>query len=75
MGRLATNQEQENTVIKWFIQFLSSGENKSGVNLQKATTKFADKLGMENFKASDGWLSNFQNHHGLLVIFKSYNIW
>lgn len=63
--RVASNQDLENAVLKWFMQLRSSGINIRGVDLQSAAKKFADRLGVKNFKASDGWLCNFRNRHGL----------
>ena len=36
-----------------------------GLEITYAANKLARPLGMESFKASDGWLRRFRNHHGI----------
>ncbi|GAB6028970.1 hypothetical protein CHUAL_014148 [Chamberlinius hualienensis] len=50
---------------KWFTLARSRHLNVSGPRLQEKALKFSNKLGIENFKASNGWLESFK---------KCYNI-
>ncbi|KAG7163426.1 Tigger transposable element-derived protein 7-like 67 [Homarus americanus] len=57
--------------MKWFVQQRSCGNVVRGVEIQAAAVKLASHMGIENFKASDGWLWRFRNRHGICHLPKS----
>ena len=55
---------------KALIQFMEKVHNETdlplnGVLLKEKALIFADKLGLKNFNASDGWLDRFRERHGI----------
>lgn len=42
--RIASNQDLENAVLKWFVQLCSSGVKIHGIDLQSSLKKIADQL-------------------------------
>ncbi|KAG7172017.1 Tigger transposable element-derived protein 7-like 10 [Homarus americanus] len=63
--RVAKDTNLEEAVTKWFVQQRSCGNVVRGVEIQAAAVKLASHMGIENFKASDGWLWRFRNRHGM----------
>ena len=55
----------DEAVIKWQRQQLGVGVGVRGVELKAAAGRLAMQLGIENFKASDGWLFRFRTRFGL----------
>lgn len=52
-------------VMKWYVQQRSVGMNVRGIEILAAARKLAQKMEIENFRGSDGWLWRFRNRHGL----------
>ncbi|KAG7159808.1 Tigger transposable element-derived protein 7-like 58, partial [Homarus americanus] len=58
------NKELEEAVYKWIVQQRACEVKVRGVETAEAANKQAQHLGIP-FKASDGWLWRFRNHHGI----------
>ncbi|MPC38101.1 Tigger transposable element-derived protein 7 [Portunus trituberculatus] len=58
--------------MKWYVQERSVGINVHGVEIMSAAKRLVVKLGLPDFKASDGWLWCFRNRHGLFNATNSY---
>ena len=50
----------EHCLLEWFFNRRSEGVSISGPLLQEKARSFAIKLGVSNFRASDGWLTRFK---------------
>ena len=59
------NVELDKCVLHWYQQQRGSGVMVRGAELKMAAEKFATRVGMNDFKASDGWLYRFKFRHGL----------
>ena len=53
----------EEAVYKWYV--LQRPVCVSGLEIAVAANDLARHMDMESFKASDGWLWRFCNHHGI----------
>ena len=56
--KVAKSRELEEAVYKWYV-------NERGLEIADAANKLARRMGIESFKASDGWLWRFRNRHGI----------
>lgn len=56
----------EHCLLEWFMQSRAQNVPISGPLLQDKAKSFAVKLGLNSFRASDGWLSNFKKRHNLV---------
>uniref|UniRef100_A0A1B6HRW3 HTH CENPB-type domain-containing protein n=1 Tax=Homalodisca liturata TaxID=320908 RepID=A0A1B6HRW3_9HEMI len=61
----AKSEPIENAVFTWFLQQRSSGQPISGQILCEKARMFSEKMGVTDFKASQGWLRNFKSRHGI----------
>lgn len=62
----AANEALDKALYLWFAQKRSEGIPLSGPIVAVKALQFNTKLnGDPNFKASDGWLTNFKNRHGI----------
>ena len=59
------NIELDQCVIKWYQQQRGSGVMVRGTELKMAAERFANNIGIQGFKASEGWLYRFKLRHGL----------
>ena len=55
-------------VMKWYLSQKSVGLNVRGVEIMAAAQQIAEKLNINDFKASSGWLWRFRNRHGLFKL-------
>ena len=55
----------EEAVYKWYVQQRSVNANMRGLEIADAANKLARHMGIESFKASDGWLWRFRHRHGI----------
>lgn len=55
----------ENSLIQWFHEARAANIPISGAALKEKALQLALVCGMENFKASCGWLYRFKERHGL----------
>ena len=56
-------------VLKWFKQMRDKNISISGPLIQAKADVFANSLGMNDFKASSGWLHNFKKANE--IVFKN----
>ncbi|XP_050705146.1 tigger transposable element-derived protein 7-like [Eriocheir sinensis] len=61
--KLGKYQNLDEALFKWQQQHVSSGLPVRGVDLQSAAETLANDLGINDFKASTGWLVRFRKHH------------
>ncbi|XP_045101464.1 tigger transposable element-derived protein 7-like [Portunus trituberculatus] len=59
------NVELDQCVIKWYQQQCASGVMVHGTELKMSAERFASNIGLQGFKASEGWLYRFKLRHGL----------
>lgn len=57
--------ELEKSVLQWFQQCRQENIPISGPFIKEKAKKFAVSFGIEDFKASDGWLHKFKKRHGI----------
>ena len=58
----------DKAVLSWFNEMRAQNIPISGPMICHKAIDFAKKLGLENFKASNGWLQRFKHRHG--IVFK-----
>ncbi|KAM7306822.1 tigger transposable element-derived protein 4-like [Ixodes scapularis] len=64
--RLADHKGLEKALFLWFKRDRSSNLPVTGPILEEKARNIALQMGTENFKFSDGWLSRFKKHHGVV---------
>lgn len=65
--RRPTGNEEINILVwQWFQDATSRRINVSGPLIQEKALKFASDLGIETFKASNGWLDSFKLRHNII---------
>lgn len=62
----SAHEELEKAVYKWFVETRVKKIPISGHAVQQKALNFACLLGIEDFKASTGWLSRFKNRHDIV---------
>lgn len=65
-GKESTYSELENVLFSWYQQARASGIPIDGTILKEKSLKIAETMGIENFSASNGWISRFKQRHGLV---------
>jgi hypothetical protein len=65
-GKESTYSELENVLFAWYQQARASGMPVDGTILREISLKIAATMGIENFTASNGWVSRFKQRHGLV---------
>lgn len=55
----------EECLLKWIRQCRGQNVPVGGFMLKEKAKSFAQSLGIKGFAASEGWLSNFKNRHGI----------
>ena len=65
--KLASDTKLDDALYLWFAQKRSQGVPISGPILMAKALELNEKVnpGDDKFKASSGWLKNFQSHHGI----------
>lgn len=63
--RAANNEELEIQLLEWFKNVRHSNIPVSGPLIKEKASIFANNLGIDSFKCSDGWLYRFQQRHGI----------
>lgn len=63
--RKTTASEVDEVVLKWFRSARAKNIPVSGVLLQEKAREVGERLGLENFKASNGWLEKFRTRHNI----------
>ena len=65
--RRATGNEDINQICwDWFQEATGRRINISGPLIQEKALKFAKDLGVDQFKASNGWLQSFLKRHNIV---------
>jgi hypothetical protein len=65
-GRESTFCELESILLAWYQQAWTPGIPINGNTLREKTKKIADRMQVDNFAASNGWICRFKHCHGLL---------
>ena len=63
--RTGDHETLDTTVLKWFLSLRSQNVPLSGAIIQEKASQYAKELGIENVKASDGWLRRCTRLFGL----------
>jgi hypothetical protein len=53
----------DKAVYKWFVKVRDEGLPVNGPILKEKAIKYAEELGIENFKASNGWFERWKGRH------------
>ena len=61
------NDDINKLVWEWFKNATSRRINLSGQLIKEKALKFAQDLGVESFKASNGWLESFKHRHNIVM--------
>nr|XP_045611295.1 tigger transposable element-derived protein 7-like [Procambarus clarkii] len=61
----SANTNLDKAVYKWFNQERSVGMPLGGDAIKTAADKFAQKMNIPDFRASEGWLQRFKNRHNI----------
>lgn len=56
----------ENVLVKWFTQTLAVNIPVDGTAVHAKATYLAQKLGLEDFKASNSWIERFKSWYNLV---------
>ena len=59
------NEEINSLIYEWFRAARSKNVPVSGPLSQEKAKLFAEELGIDTFKASNGWLESFRKRHGI----------
>ena len=59
------SRELKEAVYRWYVDQRSVSVNMRGLEIADVANKLARHMGIESFKASDGWLWRFRNRHGI----------
>ena len=57
----------DKTLYKWFKKVREEGVPISGGMLKEKASKYARELGIETFKASNGWFDRWNGKHGIVI--------
>ncbi|GBM51884.1 hypothetical protein AVEN_186175-1 [Araneus ventricosus] len=57
--------EIDEVLMKWFCSARAKNIPVSGVSLQEKARELGESLGLETFKASNGWLEKFRTRHNI----------
>lgn len=63
--RTSAHPQLEDALVMWIKQVRSQNLPLSGPIIAAKAREFATKMALEEFSASDGWLSRFKERHGL----------
>jgi centromere protein B len=63
--RMPTLITLDDAVYKWLSQLRSSGIAVRGTEIQAAAERLSKQMGLEQFKASSGWLFRFRRRHNI----------
>ena len=55
----------DKAVLEWFSKVRNQNVPVSGPMIQAKALEFAEELGIESFKASNGWLERFRKRHDI----------
>uniref|UniRef100_A0A2S2P5I8 Tigger transposable element-derived protein 4 n=1 Tax=Schizaphis graminum TaxID=13262 RepID=A0A2S2P5I8_SCHGA len=69
--RMTPYLDIDNCLFKWFTQCRDKNIPISRTILLEKSNKYAQKLGHINFKASNGWLTNWKKRHD--IVFRTVN--
>lgn len=59
------NVKLNELVYDWYVSMCSSNTPVSGPMMKECAAKFAQGLGLDQFKASNGWLCSFRQRHNI----------
>jgi hypothetical protein len=65
-GRNSTYSELESVLFSWYKQARATNIPVDGNVLREEAKKIAAQLNIENFTASNGWITRFKDRHGLV---------
>lgn len=65
--RTTAYKEIEDVLFLWFKRARSANFPISGPILEEKAKEIATRMGIEDFRVSDGWLSRFKKRHGLVL--------
>lgn len=63
---LPKHDELDKAVYTWFVDARAKNIPLSGATVQQKALNYACLLGLDDFKASTGWLSRFKTRHGIV---------
>ncbi|KAH8023852.1 hypothetical protein HPB51_018833 [Rhipicephalus microplus] len=63
--RSSEHVQLDKAVFEWFKQARAAGVNFDGTILREKALEITDKLSIDDFCASNGWIDHFRNRHGI----------
>lgn len=64
--RSAAHPELEEAVYKWVTEVRTHNLPMTGDMIRAKAQQFSERLGIEGFRASEGWLARFRERHSLI---------
>nr|XP_045609716.1 uncharacterized protein LOC123765243 isoform X3 [Procambarus clarkii]XP_045609723.1 uncharacterized protein LOC123765243 isoform X3 [Procambarus clarkii] len=64
--KLGRHAQLDQTVYTWLVQHCAAGATVSGSEIRNAASMFADSLGIQDFRATDGWVAGFKGRHNIV---------
>jgi len=65
-GKESTFAELETVLFTWYQRARASNIPIDGITLREKVEIIATQLNIDNFSASNGWVSRFKDWHGLV---------
>lgn len=66
MAKEGAHEKLEKVLVKWLLQARSSAINIDGAILKEKADLVALRLGIDGFKASNGWLDRFKKRNNIV---------
>ena len=67
--KVSTHDNLDKALYKWFVRMRDQGVPIDGPLFKEKTRKYAEELGIQDFKAFNGWFDRWKNRHS--VTFKT----
>jgi len=66
-ANFSPHQPLDEPLLEWYYKMLDMNVPVTGPLIQNEAIKIAEKLGLKDFGASNGWLYRFKTRHGIFT--------